>query len=379
MSKSGTNSAIECAFIDRVNKKYYSEQPKYISSITYSTDIRQMSSSFDFEIQYGRDKVPDIKSHDFVEFFTTINGQKHQIGVGIIEDFVKKISSKGAVFQGNGRDFLSQLFYLPFKVNLNKEGNSFLHIINEAIDGCYLLDYLKFKNFDQSVKDYGLFHGPMLFKSTITQMKAAVLQEYADLAQNIIYQDRLGSLCVYGRSYRNSFRTNQTLNCESDFNVVDVVEKQNYSKVLSESLLIWAGEENLNKQQIKAGRLPSSWKQNTDERAKYLNQPFYHVYSAQDLMVFEGAKTDTKRIEELASAFLRKSNQNLSQIVITVDAPYFQGDGNFKLHYEIGQIWNIKSTNLKINREYKLAAIHYQQQAESLSIQLGFVEPDTLV
>lgn len=378
MSASGQGSAIYATFIDRKNKREYPVEPR-VTSLSFGADARQFTAAFDFEIQFGPYEQLDINSHDFVEFWFWNGNKKHQVGVGFTEDFVKKTNASGNVIQGNGRDFLAQLMAFPFKARLYKNGPSYKQFLNSAVQDTYIIEYLKFRNRSTNIIDLGIYTGPMIFTDSATAPRAQVIQEYADLAMNLIYQDRLGRLVVYGRKSRQlkSDIVGQTLDAQGDLNVVDMQIRQNYSKVYSSCSVLFQGQDNLDSPSPTA-TVASSAVFNSDPRAKGLSQPLIKIFSTQDLVGTAGSQSADFRRNELAASFIRKSNQNLSMVVVIADSPFYQTNSGQHIPYEIGQIWKIKNDSYKINSDHKLVGIHYQQSSDQLQVQLAFVEPDTL-
>jgi len=378
MSGSGQGPAIFATFIDRRNLVEYSIQPK-VNVLGFNSDMRRFTGAFEFEVEFGADESVDINSHDFVEFYFFMGSQKFQIGVGFIEDFVKKTSAAGNVLQGNGRDLLAQLMLFPYKERVYQSGLTYREFLTTALDNTYIPTYLKFRNRPTSIVDLGMFNGPMIFTDVATSQRAQVVQEYAELAQNIVYLDRLGRMVVYGRDSRSLGDTKQTLSSYGDSNVIDISVRQNFSKAYTEVSVIWQGEENLSLGLINHNSVPSSIQKNFDPRLKNMYQPLYKVYSAQDLVGLAGNVGALARIESLAKAAVRKSSQNLSMPIVTVDSPYWVSSTGKLVPYEIGQIWTIRSDAFKINSPHKLVGIDYKQEASSTIVQLAFVEPDTIV
>lgn len=378
MSNSGQGPVIYANLIDRKNRIDYVVQPK-IKQLSYGTDMRQFTGAFDFEIQFGPFEKVSINSHDYIEFFFYLGNQKHQIGVGFIEDFVKHTSAEGNVFQGNGRDLLAQIMLFPFKTRTYKNGISYQQFLNLSLENTYLLDYLSMKNRSSNVVDFGMYKKQMIFTDVITAPRAQIVQEYAELAQNLVYQDRFGRMVVYGRSHRNAGATNVTLNAYSDHNVDDMMIRENFSKVFSEASVIYQGQELLDLSDIKRTSAASSIQKNSDPRAAGLNQPTYKIFSAQDLVGLAGQKSDVSRIDDIAKGIIRKSNQFLSQPVVISNAPYYVDTSGKKFAYEVGQVFRLISTAHNVNDLYKVAGIHYEQNDSQTKVQIAFVEPDTLV
>jgi hypothetical protein len=373
----GPASAIFTTFIDRKNKREYTSQPG-TTSINFNSDMRQFTGAFDFEVEFPRADRPNINSHDFLEFWTYVKGTRQQLGVGFVEDFVKDTSPSSYLFQGNGRDFLARLMNSPFKTRVVQNNYSFAAFLRDSVSDTYLKEYLAYRNRPAELVDRGLYTGPMIFRDVATSPRASVIQEYAELANNLIYQDRLGRMVAYGRDSRNTGRTECTLSGEGDENVSKFIERQNYSKVFSASTIIWAGEENLDTTAIAANAVNSRLFLNTDPRAAGLNQPTMKTFSSQDIVSLGGAAVES-RIDSMAKATIRKSNQNLSMPVLTVESPFWRGPKGERLLYETGQIWRLRSQAYGLDAEYKLVGIQYQQNSASLSLQLAFLEPDTLV
>lgn len=366
-------AAIQATFINRRTKAEYTSVPGP-SALTYNTDMRLFTDSFDFEVRIGRNTLIDIRSHDFVEFYFVLDGQKFQIGVGYLETFKQHASADGYTFQGNGRDLLGQLISIPFREQIYWQNLTMMAALPKAIsNSAYVYEYLRLRNLSASIIDRGAYKGGMLFSSSAMVNRAAVIEEYAELAMNRVYLDRLGRITIYGRNKVNDLPISETLSHEGDLNVIDFIKTDDYSKVISEAtIFVASGEANL-----ALSKIPSPTFVNTDPRVQHLWQPFYKVMSSSDLTKL---MIDAKILQDrIAKAAVRKSNQHIGSVVVRAAQPYYLNSKGAKTPYEVGQNWNVKSDAFGINGQMKLVGIGYRQEPANLDVQLAFVEPDTLV
>lgn len=373
---SGAPPILRANFINRRTGLSYTSQPAS-TTISFNTDMRQFTDAFDLEVEFKIEDKVKIMSHDFVEFFYEFSGQKFQVGVGFLEDFVETTSNSKISIQANGRDLLGQLINVPFSEQLHyNSGVSIEVFAQKSLTGSYVEQYLKLKGMTGMVLNQGAFKGPLLIRTTADQKRGAVLQEYADeIAMNLIYLTRRGRMAIYGRDFRNGVSTGKTLNHFGDKNVLDFVRRRNFSKVISEARVAYSGGEG----NLDINKMPSPVFKNTHPDVSHVYQPFFKVFSSSDLVTLSGQYNVQDRIAAVAKSIIRKSNQNISPVVIKASNPFHTDSFGVMTAYEVGQNWRIKSDVYDINRDMKLAGINYQQNPSSSEFQLMFVDIDTLI
>jgi hypothetical protein len=349
------------------------------SELNYSTDMRQFSGIFDFQIHFGEGESFGAKSHDFVEFYFDTPAGEHQIGVGFVEDFVRQTDSSGASFAGNGRDLLGQLINIDFKSPIYWEDGSLTRLVPMAVKNAYLEQYLTYRGNAEVLEKLNAFEGSMLIKAT-AEKRGAVLQEYADIGLNLVYQNRLGQVALYGRNQPDGTPLTvgkplgKLVKARGRSNIESLNVKQNFSKVFSEASVFWAsGEAAVDKRQRVSPILT-----NTDPRVAHIYQPHRQVYAMGELAQLAGKAGPEARMRQIGSSTIRRSNQFLNEVIVVVPRPYFE-DGSQIIPYDKGQIWHIESPEDELDLPMKLAGIHYSQGDARLEVQLAFVEPDTLV
>src|SRR6185312_4059555 len=180
------------------------------SNLSFSTDVRQFSGAFDFSIALGPNEVFDVQSHDFVEFWFMANGIRHQIGVGFLEDFEQDASPESKIITANGREFSGQLINIPFRKTPILSGVAYETFLRQAVAQGYFNQYASYRNLSDSLSRVNSYAGGMTVVGSQTMMVGALIQQYADLALNVAYQNRLGQLEVYGRGTQDA-----TLNVEA--------------------------------------------------------------------------------------------------------------------------------------------------------------------
>ncbi|MFV8250250.1 hypothetical protein [Bdellovibrio bacteriovorus] len=367
---------LQCNFINRRTGRNYTSQPK-ATSINFSTDMRQFTGAFDLEVAFRLDERVEISSHDFVEFFFDFGGEKFQAGVGYLEDFVESVAGDRVIIQANGRDLLGQLISVPFAEQLHYNAGVNIEVFAaRALQNSYVQDYLKIKGMKGLVMNQGAFGGPLLVNTTADQNRGAVLQEYAEeIAMNLVYLTRRGRVAIYGREFVSKPGVGKTLHDIGDRNVIELVQRRNFSKVISECRVMYSGGEG----NLDLNKMSSPIFKNTEPAVAHVYQPIYKVFSANDLISLSGQYNVQDRLAAVAKSTIRKSNQNLSSIVIKAAFPYHVGADGSMTAYEVCQNWRIKSDVHKINQDMKLAGINYRQTPEVLETQLMFVGPDTLI
>lgn len=363
-------------FINRRTGQNYTSQP--IGTIlNFNTDMRQFTGSFDLDVEFKIEDKVNILPHDFVEFFYDFGNERLQVGVGFLEDFVESVSNSKVSIQANGRDLLGHLINVPFSEQLHYNSGVSIEVFTQkSLENSYVRDYLKIKNITGTVLDQGAFKGPLLIRTTAEQKRGAVLQEYAeDIAMNLIYLTRRGRVAIYGREFRDKVNTGKTLSHFGDINVLDFVRRRNFSKVITECRVAYSGGEG----NLDINKMPSPIFKNTEPEVAHVYQPHFRVFSSSDLVSLSGQYNVQDRIAAVAKSTIRKSNQNISPVVIKPAFPYHVDQSGIKTAYEVGQNWRIKSEVYEINRDMKLAGINYQQSPSSSEFQLMFVDIDTLI
>lgn len=361
------------------------------TSLNFTTDMRQFSGAFDLQVELGAGENFAVQSHDFVELWFKANGIKHQIGVGFLEDFKGQDTPQGSTIMANGREFSGQLIQIPFRKQIQAGGLNFQSFLRKGIAQGYFQDYANFRGLPDVLSQVNTYAGNITVITQQTMMVGALIEQYAELALNIAYQNRLGQLEVYGRgsvapvlavpSYVGTL-------CDGfgQTNVDDMEFNQNFSKVYSEATIFWTA----NQASVDSGNPNTSSQRftNADPRVAQIYQPLMKTFCADDLVNLSGGVTAAQRITQVAQSEIRKSMQNVNNVTVTVSYPYYTVPSPLTgavsllqsiIPYEINQIWRIRNQKRSFDTVMRLAGIHYQQDASSLHVQLNFVEPDTLV
>ena len=367
-------TALYANFINRRTGQEITEVP-LVNRISLNKDIRQLCDSFDFDFIYRLSDSIDLKSHDFVEFYFIMDNAKFQVGCGFIEDFVKETSANTHRFQANGRDFLGQLFNLPFLKAKPFDQTTISKFTDYCLTDAYLPEYLGIKGITRKVIDKGAFTGPIIVPELTDAKIGPVLQHTADEVFNLVYQNRFGQVVIWGRSSLDDLKTNQVISEYSDDNSMKLVLRENYSKVFSEvKVLYTGGEANIDYQTT-----PSNPVFNSDPKARQIFQPEVRSFQTSTLITTSGAVSLQNKKDQLAASILRKSNQNLTQVVISCNNPFYVAADGTKIPYEVNQLWKIDAPSYKINEEMRLVGIGYTQDEASLKVELLFIGKDTLV
>lgn len=373
---SGTATSIQMTFLKRTGNSYteYSGVP-IASSLNFSTDVRQFSGAFDFEVELALNESFPIRSHDAVEFWFDLDGTKQQIGVGFIEDLCDDSDEKKTDFKANGRELIGQLNSLPFIVNSHFKGQTIEVFTRTALKDTYLRDYLNFRGRTNYTNNQGAYDSPLLVVTNNFLKRGAVLQEYADLAINLIYQNPKGQLEIYGR--QQATRPLGILTQASGKSNVRHIRRTNaFSKVISECTVMWATSE----QDVDRNNLVSPKVKNTDPRIAHIYQPETKVFSASDLLSLAGQQSASERINSVAKSIIRKSMANVDAFVVNCDEPFYTDPGTgVKTAFRSMQDWHIQDPVKKIDQVSRIAGIAYAQNSSESSIQLAFVDPDSLV
>jgi hypothetical protein len=351
------------------------------SSINFNADARQFSGTFDLMMEFTASEKFPIKSHDFVELWFDLDGTRHQIGVGFLEDFVRSTSPESFSFKANGRELIGQLINVPFKKVYHYESKPLIQFIPFALKDTYVSAYAKYRNLGTPVLNLGAFAGSLGIIADNTRKRGAILQEYADIALDLIYQNRLGYVAVYGRQLSggaldSSPAVGRLIKDGSRTNVTNLEVRQSMSRVVSEVNVFYTSGE----VQVDRSQLISPLLKNTDPRASHIFQPETMTFSAADLTSLAGGVDAQTRMTQIGAARIRKSNQELNQVVANVADPFFTDpQTGKKTPFEVMQNWWIESPEDDLNLLMTLAGISYRQNAGSLELDLAFVEPDTLV
>lgn len=384
------------AFLDSVNplsQEVSNSVAPTPSTLNYSIDLFQFTDAFDFTISLAKDESFNVRSHDFVEFFIFVNGtEKHQIGVGLIESITKETTAIKRTLKANGRDLLGQFINLPFNVQLKQEPLSLRRFVDRMIQDSYIEEYLAFRNPSISkVRDLGSFQPQMLFMSDLEQKKAQVLQQYSELAINLVYMNRLGQVEILGRA--GTFGSTAPATTREPIgilrkgeNVESFTVVENYTEVFSEFTLFYSSGEAIQDRNTQPGKRF----ENTDPRvAGHIFQPEYRTFNTADLTVLGGEVNFNRRIEDIARSLIRKSNRNLNSVIATSSEPFFLlADGTEKA-YQLGQLFVLQSDEREFTSRSRpdgtdtvrmvITGINYTQSETSIGIQLKFSEVDTLL
>ena len=362
------------SFINRRTGKVIYQIP-VMNRLSLHKDIRQLTDTFDFDINYRLSDKIDLQSHDFVEFYFLLNGNKHQISCGFVEDFVSETTATAHHFQANGRDFLGQLFNLNFIKAFPFKETTMLGLVSACVENAYLPEYAKLKNLPQIVVDNGAYAGSLIVPELTDSKIAPILQSTADEVFNIVYQNRFGQAVVWGRNYSYDLVIfGHSLNDTNDPNVMKFQLRENFSKVFSECKVFYTGGEN----NLDYKNTPSKLLANTEPKARNIYQPEIRTFQTSTLIRTKGEIGVFDKKDQLAASILRKSNQNLTQILISTSRPYFVTKAGGLIPYEINQLWQINSERHKISQRMRCAAISYNHTPEGMTVDLLFIGSDTL-
>jgi hypothetical protein len=205
--------------------------------------------------------------------------------------------------------------------------------------------------------------------------RAPVLQQTADEIFNVVFQNRFGQLVIWGRDSLDDLDSNLILKDIGDTNIMHFTLRENYSKVYSEVKVLYTGGE----ANVDYANSPSKPVANLEPRALQIYQPEIRTFQMSTLITTSGQQTLQYKKENLAASILRRSNQNLAQVVIKTNNPYYLGAGGIKIPWEVNQLWQINSVKHKLNEKMRLVGIGYSQDANGLSVELCFIGKDTLV
>jgi len=366
-------SILRANFINRRTGSVISSVP-ISNNISLNLDMRQFTDSFDFDFLYKRNQNIDLRSHDFVEFFfkDQDSGIPFQVSCGFIETITSDTGPTTHRYQANGRDFLGQLFNLPFLVAKPFDNISLIQFARFCLQGSYLETYFKYKGLQQLVVDRGVYPGNILIPELTDAKRGPVLQQTADAVYNAIYMDRFGRMNIYGNSNRLQFSQslNNILSEFGDRNVESMQLRRDYSKVFSEVKVLYTGGENNVNYALQQG----AHVYNSDPDAANIFNPEIRTFQTGDLITTAPGNNEIgNRMNLLAASIVRKGNQNLRQFVVKTNQPFYVDSKGVKTWYEKGQVWKIYHQSQNFNDQMMLAGIGYVQDAEKLSVQLLFV------
>lgn len=378
---------IYCNFINRRSGQVISQVP-IVNRVTLNRDVTQLADTFDFEVKFRFGEKIDLRSHDFVEFYFILNGQRYQIGCGFLEDFVRTTEPNALIFQANGRNFMGQFFNLPFLKAKPIDTTTILSFCQKIVDqdlliggdrsGTYLKEYCGFKRMPRTVVDLGSYVGAVNIPELSDSKIAPILQGITDEINNVVYQNRHGQLVIWGRGVNGA---NVDLNDmglvltdSANTNVLKFQLRENFSKVVSEcKIMLVSGEGFLDYAATVSGVV-----QNTHPKAKQIFQPEIRTFQTGTLTNTAGGISPDKKRNMLAASIVRKSNQNLTKVVITTNRPYFLTADGQKIAYDVNQLWNVKSEEHGVDEKMRLSGIAYNQQADQLLVELCFIPKDSL-
>jgi len=352
------------------------------SSINFHTDVRQYSGAFDFNMEFTKNEKFPLKSHDFVEFWYTIGGQRFQVGVGFLETFVRNTQPGSYTIQCNGRELIGQTIDIPFKTGFHSEPTALARFVPKAINGLYLPLYTSFRGVTPPIVSLNSYTGPIQIVTDDMRMRGATMQEYAELVMNLIYQSRHGQVVLYGRNAdsNNKIVVGDALGTltkdPGSSNVTTMSIRTDYSKVISEMSVFYTDTE----ANVAADKTALPILKNTDQRASSVYRPQRRVFSATDIGSLVGAIDAKARMRQVGMSAMRKSNQDLGSVVVTTPDPFFAPpNGGSPIGYELMQNWRIVSTEDGLDQVMTLVGISHRQSQNELELDLAFVEPDTLV
>lgn len=375
---SDLKTIIKTRFINRRTGQTITSIPEQ-NNINITIDIRTLTTTFDFDILFRFGERIDIRSHDFIEFYYDLpnNGGEFQVACGFIEDFVRETGDNKLRFQGNGRDFLGQLFNLPFLSARPNNNTTITSFIASSLYNSYLLEYLNLKGIKKTISNKGAYGGLLIIPQLAGAKIAPVIQQMTDEIFNVVYQNRKGQCVIWGRSFLDeaAFQTNLQFTDSQDVNVNDFVVRQNYSRVISSCKVLYTGGE----QNVDYALQTTKGVFNSDPRARQIFQPEVRVFQTSTLVTYSGQTGIDDARYRLAASILRKSNQNLNQVIIKTTRPYFVTEKGQFLPYETQQVYQVKSLEHKVDEKMKIVGLNYNQSADGLNVQVAMIPKDTLV
>lgn len=378
-------------FINRRTGKEMTAIP-ISNRISLNCDMRQLCDSFDFDFLYRREDSIDLESADFVEFYFKIDGMKVQVSCGFIETFVQDTSANQHRFQANGRDFLGQLFNIPFLIANPLAQTSMQQFVkNTCINipakrdddqyiylNTYLAQYQYYRGVTRYFVDRGAYASTIAVPELTDAKIGPVLQQTIEQVYNVIYLDRFGRVNVYGRDNRYQFDQDLTLSEFDDLNVESMQFRQDFSRVFSECKVLYTG--GLNNVDYDISKSSSAFLKNSESDAKYIFNPEVRTFQMSSLITMPKNASDFQnRVNQYCASILRKSNQNLYQFVVRTNKPYFLKNDGTKVLYEKGQVFYLMNESRGFYDEMMLVGIGYTQSETSLEVQLMFVPVDSLI
>lgn len=371
---SDTKAAIYARFIDRSQGTVIDSIPLQ-NHITINIDMRQLTDSFDFDIAYRFSDKIDLHSHDFVEFYTKVDGIEFIIMAGFVEDFVRTTTQNSRRFQANGRNFLGQLFNIPFLSAKAYDQTNMRTFLASCLKDTYLPEYLDFKNMDRKIVAQGGYGGKLLIPELSDAMRAPVLQQTADEVFNLVYQNRYGQAVIWGRAALDRNDTGITLVEGKDQNVNSMSVREHYSKVYSEAKVFYTGAEG----NLDYASTPSKSIFNSEKKARQIFQPLVRNFQNGTLITYSGEVSVNDAKDNLAASLIRKSNQNLKQVVVKTSSTFYTKSDGSKLPYEVNTLWGIRTYDGDIDETMRLVGIGYTQDESNIQGELLFVGKDTLI
>ncbi|MGZ3687130.1 MAG: hypothetical protein ACXWPM_00060 [Bdellovibrionota bacterium] len=363
-------------FLKRTGNSY-SEYPDVpiASALSYSTDVRQFSGAFDFQMSLAHGETFAPRSHDAVEFSVQVNGKKQQIGVGFIEDFVDDSDERESDFKSNGRDLIGQLVSLPYITHVTYKPMTILEFTRFSLKNTYLLDYLNFRGRSNAILDKGAYQNALLVVTTNSVKRGASIQSYEELAQNLIYQNPEGRIEIYGRQ-PSTKPIGKLIRAPGQSNVDKIRRSNSFSKVVTSCTVEWtAGQEHVDRNALRSKEV-----KNTDSRVAHVYQPETRVFSAGDLQGLAGKQDASTRVNSLAKSIIRKSMSSVGAVIVNTSEPFFTDKSTGKqIVFRTMQDWHVQDPLKGIDKTLRIAGISYTQDYSQLNVQLAFVEPDTLV
>lgn len=364
--------------------------------ITYNTDLTAFTDVFSMDVELAPDETFDVKSHDFVEFIVEVPNpapgvdKNHQIGVGFLEQMQRKTSKDAVRIMANGRDLFGQFMFAPFSTPIRQE-LTLINFMQQVIRGSYLQKYMDLRQKGKTkIRNLGAFTVPMFFRSDLEQKKGAMVEEYAELAINLVYMNRLGQAEIYGRTGNvgasAAARSPKSIGVlAKGSNVDDMLTIQNFTQVMSEITIFWTSAQ----AEQERNTMPSSTFKNTDPRVKHIDKPGFRTFNTSDLVSLGGNVNAEARIRDVGKSLLRKSMRSINQVVVMVSDPYFTFANGTQQPWVVGQKWTLQSTEPEFitasapngtdRTEMILAGINYQQNADGQQFQLKFIEEVTVV
>lgn len=372
---SDLKTILKATFINRRTGQAITEVPVQ-NTININIDVRTLTTTFDFDVLFKFSETIGLRSHDFVEFYFNLpSGEKFQVTAGFIEDFVRETGTNKLRFQANGRDFLGQLFQLPFLIAKPVDTTSFISFLSSSLSGSYLNEYLAYRNIKRNIVNLGAYGAAIKITELAGSKIAPVIQQMSDEIFNVVYQNRFGQAVVWGRSQKDANNTGMLLSDSKDLNVNDFVARQNYSRVVSSVKMLYTGAE----QNVNYALQPTKAVFNSDSRARQIFNPEVRNFQTSTLITYLGESGIEDAKYKLASSIMRKSNQNLNQVVIKTTRPFYITTTGQIIPYEVNQVWPIYSKEHEIKEDMRLVGIGYNQTSEGLNCQLCFIPKDTLV